>query len=136
MAFDLEREYKTDENKEVEGEKLFLDDAEESYLLVARMGNSNFKRKFEGLPRRIQIKIQNTSLSQEQQKQYLIPLIADTILVGWQGIGIGGEELEYNRQNAIRVLRDYPDFLQEVIEFAGERGNYLPEEEHSQEGNS
>lgn len=134
--FDLSKEYNLDPEKERHGEKLYLDPDNQIYLLIARSGNENFERLYKKLPNRTQILFQAGKLSEEETKQYIVPIIAETILLGWERVAVNGKEVPYNRENAIKYLRKYKDFLLEVLAFSQDRDNFRPDEEQDAEKKS
>lgn len=52
-------------------------------------------------------------------------LIAETIVVGWEGVKNGDVEFAYNRENAIKLLEHYPDVKTWIINEAASLSNFI-----------
>ena len=52
-----------------------------------------------------------------------VELLADCT-IGWRGITVGGEEYEFNRENAVQLYTDAPDVVYQLLQFIEDRGNF------------
>ena len=127
MVFDLKKDFGTDPKKELEGEWVDLD-SEGSRLLIARVGNPNFKKAYSKIPRAIQRRLDEEPDGTDTTRPYLVGVIVKTILLGWEGIADEGEEIMYTEETAKKQLLKYPDFLTFVIELGNERKRYVLDE--------
>lgn len=110
---DLFKTFKTDEAKEQEGVWVPLD--ETTRLRIARMKNARYKaalqRKLEG--QKFQVRAQ--AMTDEAYQKILNEVVAETILVDWEGITEQGVPLPYSVENAMHLLTVYPDFRDSVV---------------------
>lgn len=103
-------------------------------LCVARQNNPQFlkslkahaakhgKRPFHALPK-------------DKQNAVVKQAIADSILVGWEGLIIGGEEIPYTAENAFELITNDPECLNAITTFSMDLANYVvaAEEETGEE---
>ena len=116
--------FATDKRKEQEGVWKDLGDGR---VKIARHNNPKFqaamaKYSKEFLPFGAEIDISSPEL-----EKATVHAMAETILLDWENIGIGGELLEYSFENAVMVLSKYSDFKELVAQMALDRNNFRPE---------
>ena len=110
-------------NTETEGSKLVYRGAE---LLVARSGNTNFKKLFRELMKPFREEFEAGNMSEEQSNDIMIECTAKTILVGWGNFkDVDGVEYEYSVENAKELLHDDKDAYDAVIKHSENIDNYL-----------
>lgn len=118
--------YKTDENLETSG--VILSYGENSKgkkiaIKVARAGGSNkaFQRVMAAKTRPYRRQIDQGTLSNETLEGLLREVYADTVILGWENVEDENEkELEFNRENVIKVFKDLPDLFTDVRAGASE----------------
>lgn len=118
------KSFATDVSKEEQG--VWVNLGPSSKILVARMGNRNFvnarkikMRPYEALERLGKV-------SEETQEQVLCELVAETVLLGWEGFTENGEPVPYSHENALRVLQENKEFLAFVIQVSMDVENFRP----------
>lgn len=95
-------------------------------LLVARSGNTNFKKMFRELIKPYREEVDGGRMSEEQSNEIMIKCVASTILVGWETItDTNGEKFEFSKENAMSLLTDDKDAYDEIIRFSENIDNYL-----------
>ena len=105
---DIFAKFATDEILEVEGRWVDLDKS--SKIRVARMNNEKYQVEF-----RKQYAENKATLEKgdeeadELAKQIFISVMAQTILVGWEGIAYKGKAMKYSVENAKKLLQ-HKDF--------------------------
>lgn len=109
----------TDPQKELHGSEVEL--APGVTITVARANNRRFDRL---IVKRVQEdagKFKTDAIDGPEREaadahsdELLAEVMADTILLGWQGIKYKGEEIEYSKENAKMMLmhRDFRDFVE------------------------
>jgi len=134
MAFDLHKEFATDEKSELEG--IWEDAGGGAKVLVARVGNKRYTERFKRLGKGLQRQLDRGSLPEDKQAAILISIIADTILLDWSGLADEGETVEYSKENAKAKLKKYPEFRQFIWDIANDVENYRLEDREEDLGNS
>lgn len=66
-------------------------------------------------------------LSDAQIEELTIKAMADAILLGWEGFSVDGVPLPYTRENAERMLTEYPDFRDEIAAISYAEENFRRE---------
>jgi len=100
---DIFNTYATDEVAEVEGRWFPLD--KKTKVLVARTGNPNYLKAIRQRMKDAQIDTEDSSEENEKLvSDLIVETMAETILLGWKGVALKGEELTYSKANAIRAL--------------------------------
>ena len=116
-------------NTETEGSRFIYRGNE---LIVARSGNTNFKRVFRELLKPFQEEFDSGRMSEEQSNDIMIECVSRTILVGWKEItDVSGEKFAYSQDNAKSLLTDDRDVYDAVMAFSENIDNYLIEAEES-----
>jgi hypothetical protein len=121
---DLFKRFATDREAELKG--TWRDLGEGCELLVARWNNDNFNQTFEGLKEK-HAEALNSANAAERERQYaeiVLQVMVDTILLGWKGTEYNGEELEYSKANA-RKLLEMRDFRELVATMSRQMDAYL-----------
>lgn len=134
MTFDLQKEFATDEKSELEG--IWEDVAEGAKVLVARVGNKEYTERFRRLGKGLQRQLDRGTLPEDKQAAILISILADTILLDWEGFADEGKPIQYSKENAKTMLKKYPDFRQFVWEVANDAENYRVKNREDDLGNS
>ena len=131
---DLEQTFGTDKDKEVNGTWFPVGDGK---VLIARQGNPNYAKRIRKLYAENEAAISQAGLFGEENAQAAtIEIVADTILLGWENFTLGGKKIDYNRENAIKLLTDYKDFRDFVARCATQMEAFKREVEDKQLGNS
>jgi len=133
MGFDIKKEYGTDEKKEVEGVWETL--GEGCKVLVARTGNPKYEKVYNRITKPYRQQIKRDSLSEEKARDITIQLIAESVLLDWQGIEEDGKPVKYSKKEAIRLLTKYKDFRNAVSELAGSIALFKSQEDEELEKN-
>lgn len=113
---DLSKVFKTDKQLEENGVWIAVDT--DSAIKVARLGNT--KSKELGSKLQNNLKLANKFNSVHVAEDTLITLISETVLLDWKGIKYEGEELPYSKENAKKVLTEFKDFRELVIQLSTE----------------
>jgi len=121
--FDVFKVYATDEKKENEGVEVQLGGG--AAITVARMHNPNFSKCI--LAEHEKHKAALDALPEDERKklddEIMCRVLADSILVGFTGMGFKGKALAYSKENAIKLLQ-IKDFRMKVVEEASKLDNY------------
>lgn len=113
---DIFASFATDEKAEVEGHWFPL--SKTAKVLVARSGNPRYikmlRKKLD--ENRIDLDSQGDEANEVAEK-LMVDVLADTILVGWEGLEFQGKQVEYSRLNA-RLLLQVKDFRKKIVGFS------------------
>ena len=100
---DIKSSFSTDSKKEVEGVWVNLD--ENSRIKIAKLGSREFQRVFNEISRPYRTAIRNKTLDNKTSEEILIKTFARAILVDWEGIKEGDQEVPYSHEKAEEYLR-------------------------------
>lgn len=113
---DIFASFATDEALENEGKWFNL--SKTAKVRVARSGNAKYikqlRKKLE--ENRIDLDSQGDDANELAEK-VMVEVIADTILLGWEGLEYRGKPLEYSRLNA-RLVLQLKDFRKKIVGFS------------------
>jgi hypothetical protein len=132
---DIFKKFATDAAKEVNGVRHPLDAT--TVIVVARFGNDNANALFRTLRERHAIVLASTDpkIADKAAVDNLIEVMANHILVGWEGIEFNGAPLEYSVSNAVTLLQ-LTDFRDLVFNLSRNADNYRYDAIEKQEKNS
>lgn len=118
MGFELNT-LKTDKEKETNG--VWRDYFDGSRLLVARIGNEKYKAHIAKEYKANRIAIDRGGEKADKLATRIqTEALARYVLLGWEGIIIGGEEAKYTPELGIEVFTNMPDFKADVENMANE----------------
>ena len=126
---DIRKVYGTNKKDEQEGK--WEDFGEGLSVKIARMGNPNYSKKFREIAKPYQKSIRRGTLGEQKSEELLIQAMADTILLDWKGLEENGKPVKFTREEAIRVMTEYPDFRDAVSEVAGAIETFKLEEDEA-----
>lgn len=132
MALDV-RKYKTDQNKEERGVWVEVDEG--AWLKIARAGNENWQKEYGKLAQTVRNKMENGSLNNDRADKIVSDIMSKTILLDWQGLAEGGEEIPYSQKKAYEILYNYPDLRAEVMSYARNQEYFKDEAVETDLGN-
>lgn len=113
---DVFSSFATDEALEVEGTWFHL--SKTARVRVARAGNEKYLKALRKGLEANRIDFESASdESNEVAEKLMIDVMADTILLGWEGLSFQGKPMEYSRINA-RVLLRVKDFRKKITGFS------------------
>lgn len=129
MTLDVFLEYAVDEAKEVDG--VWKDLTATAKVLVARAGNKKYARllssEVEKNQRALDLK---TEAAEALSDRIMIDVLAQTVLLGWEGIKFKGQDLPYSRDNA-KMLLAVKDFRGVISRLAADFANYRVAQEEA-----
>jgi len=130
---DIAKKFGTDKVKEEEGIWVHLGDGAE--ILVARLNNKSYVAAIKRLTTPHKVAMRNKSLPEEVTFDITIKAMAEAVLLGWKGLQENGKNLIYSREAAERLLKDYPDFREQIAGIAADMENFRAETEAATEKN-
>ena len=130
---DLAKNYATDKTAEQEGVWEPLADGIE--IKVARIGNPNYQRIWEREIKPYRAQVDRGLMADEKMSEIIIKVLAEAVLLDWKSIEYGGKKLVHNRENAIRILTEVPDFRADVMFLANQQASFRAEEIEEAEKN-
>jgi hypothetical protein len=103
-------------------------------LLIARGNNTNFRRSFRRLTKPHKREIDKGTLSDSESESILCQALAESILVGWKNLKVGGKNIEYSVANAKSLLLNDSDCRDYVQNFADDLDNFIKQDEEEVKG--
>lgn len=114
---DLRKAYGTDLEKEENGVEVELEPG--VFVTICRIGTKGFSDSYRRKTKKYQHLIKRgKSIPEDKSQEILIDLYAKYILVGWRGLELDGEPLEYNEENAKKILAEFKDFRNLIAEMS------------------
>lgn len=110
---DLHKQFKTDEQKEVEGAWVPL--SASARLRVARMGNPRYRECIKRLSAPYRTAGLASAIPPDVYQQLVREAVAETILVGWEGITTDGHPVAYSKEAALTFCTELKDFYDFVL---------------------
>lgn len=130
---DVKKLFGTDSKKEQEG--VWYDLAEGLRMKIARIGNPNYQKRFQTLSKPYRRSIRRGTLSDDLAEKLLIQCLAETILLDWEGVEDDGKEISYSIENAINLLKKYPELRNYINDIANELEGFQEEFKEEAEEN-
>jgi hypothetical protein len=130
---DIKKSFGT--NKEAEQQGVWVDLDETTKLKIARGGNKANRELVKKLLAPHKIALRNDKLPEHIIEDVGCKAMAQTILLDWQGMQEDGKNLPYTPENAERLLKDYPDFRDQVAQLSGEISLFQIEQEEAKTKN-
>jgi len=124
---DVKKLFGTDSTKEQEG--VVHEMGEGLKMRIARIGNPNYQKRFQALSKPHRRAIRRGTLADEVAEKLLIQCLAETIVLGWEGLEENGEEVPYSLENCVRILTDYPELRNYINDIANELEGYQAEDD-------
>jgi hypothetical protein len=110
---------KTDPKAEREGVWIQNEDAR---FKIARMRNPAALAAFQEKTRFLRGRIPDA-----KQEEIMTEVMAEHILIGWENVTIGGDVLDYSREAAAMVLKEFPEIRAFVFDESQKVENFLAE---------
>jgi hypothetical protein len=126
---DLKKDFST--NKKLEEEGAWVDVGDGGKLKIARAGNKKAIAHLRLVSKPHMAQITYGKLADEVATELAVEVIAEAILLDWSGMTDGGKPLPYSKENAIKMLTDYPDFRDLVSKISDERKTFQKEIEEA-----
>lgn len=121
---------------DLEENGVWVDIGDGGKLKVARMGNPRYRECVSRISRPHRTQIRNKTIAEDFSDELLLKAMAETILVGWEGIEDDkGKAIKYSVENSFNLMNDLRDFRNLVVELATEQAAFR-REENIAEGNS
>lgn len=119
---DIFEAFATDSKAEIDGRELKL--SKTAKLIVARSGNDRHAEAIRKAVEAGKIDLNDSSAaSNEVAEEVMIDIMAETILLGWEGLAYQGKSVDYSPEMARTMLR-IKDFRTKVTQFASNFENY------------
>ena len=112
---DIIATFTTDEKLEAEGKWFPL--SKTAKVLVARSGNDKYMSVLRQKMKEAQIDLSAGEEAEKLAEDVLIDVMAETLLLGWEGITQDGKPVPYSREQARTYLR-LKDFRKKIAGFS------------------
>jgi hypothetical protein len=120
LEMSLFSEFKTNKSAEIEGVEVPYsknDDGTIPTFRIARMGrsNSNYRKTLERETRPFRRQMELETLSNEMADEITLKVFVSSILLGWNNVqDENGQEIPFNQENAIALMRNLPDLYDDL----------------------
>ena len=120
--------FKSDVEKVENGTWIDLGDG--LHICVARTGNKKSVAMFNKLTKPYRQMIERGTMPDDKYRELNVKIVAETILLGWEGLFDKGTEVPYSPEKAAEILSDpaYAGFLKLVQDLSGEEEVFRFEE--------
>lgn len=118
---DLEQTYGVDEDLVEKGVEVNVGDA---VVRIRKWENEDFNRLFRKKMQPYRNQSRNGTLEDSVVEGIINEIIAETIIVDWDGVTRGGEEVDCEKDTIIEALEDFPAFREEIISQAQTISNF------------
>lgn len=123
----LHKNFGTDKNLEIHGITLEYHDGDDVdanpvRIRIARAGGSNvaFDKELEKRTRHMRRQLAAGSVSVTEVQRVSREVYASVVLLGWENVtDADGKPLEFNYDNALKLLTELPDLMADIQEQAG-----------------
>lgn len=119
---DLQEKFSVDPKIETEG--VWESIGPDTKLLVARIGNPEFKQMYVKIPPAYKRMLKKDTLPEGKALEIMADIMSKTILLDWEGLSEGGKEIKYSQQKAKEIMMQYPQFMDAVTEIASDNELY------------
>ncbi len=108
-------DFKTDVTASEDG--VWIDIDSDASVKVARANNKKFRKRLQQLTAPYKRLIEQDKISDDKLDELLVIALAECVLLDWRGLSVNGENIEYSRENAIKILSDpaYVDFRDYIV---------------------
>jgi hypothetical protein len=124
IEFDGMEEWTTDPNLEV-GAGIDIDYGNGKFITIRRAGGRNLAYS-KAITKLVPTRRKN--LSPEHDRNLIIQVYVDSIIIGWRGFTSGGKPIPFNKGNVTRFLLAYPDVFEEIAAKATSLDEFLLKE--------
>jgi hypothetical protein len=137
----LYQQFRTDPDIEIKGiilqyGKNSKDVPIEIRIARAGGGNQRYLKALEKRTKPFRRQIQSDTLDRDIQREVLIEVYADTVVLGWSGVeDEKGAPLPFTRENVIKLFNDLPDLFNDVMDMSVKATLFRSEMQESQSGN-
>jgi hypothetical protein len=133
---DLNR-FKADTALEDEGVWNTVDAASGCRLKIARIGNRRYRETMARRLKPYRRALRSGTLDDQVTERITAEVLAETVLLDWQGLERAGEAVAYSPEAAAAILADpaYKDFRDLVVELASDQEAYRERELEDAEKN-
>jgi hypothetical protein len=134
---DLTR-FKADPQLEDEGVWTSVDVGTGARIKIARIGNRRYREAMTKRLKPYRRALRNGTLDERVTEQITAEVLAETVLLDWQGLTDGGAPLTYSAEAARTLLCDtrFKDFRDLVVEMASDLELYRQQDLEDAEKNS
>ena len=108
-------------------------------ITIHRAGgtNTDYKRVFAEKLKPYQRQYENGTMDDDTFDKIIVEVFAETVVKGWRGFtDADGNELDWTRENVIKVLTDLPDLVRDIVEQARNFANFRAENKEAASKNS
>jgi len=112
---------------DLESQKGIILDYGEFKIRIARAGgaNTDFNRSLRARIKPYKKQIEHNLMDNDLAQQILAEVYADSVILNWSGVtDEEGNELEFTRENVIKVLTDLPELFNDIQAQAQELSNF------------
>lgn len=122
---DLKKSYGTNKVLEAEGVWITIDAT--TKIKVARAGNQAYFNTLQDLVKKAgfsQFQISKGKIPNEVMADIVLQAIGKAVLVDWEGVEDEGKVVKYSNDAAYKILKEYPDFADDVMAIANNVSNF------------
>lgn len=124
-------------NKDAAESGVWVQHDDETRFLVARLNNRKFQNMFQKLIAPYRRQFESGKLPLEKQEQIMCKCMAETVLLGWEGLTMDGEPIEYSKDMAYTLLTTpgAEEFRDLISAYAGDAETFREQQYEEAEKN-
>lgn len=125
MKTNLDVIFKTD--KDIEKDGIWYEVAPGVAFLIKRFGGFNsppIKAALAKYYKPYSRQIENGTLDQAKEKEIMTKVFSHSCILGWKGIEIDGELVEFSQEACVNLLLALPDMSEILLQYASDFKNY------------
>lgn len=109
---------------QIERDGVWIPYRDDSKLLIARLGNSNWQSKHDRLMKPFVRMVRDGKMPTKKQTDLLCESYAGTIVLDWSGFTKSGKALKFTEEACARLLKERLDFRNDVSILASDEENF------------
>lgn len=120
-TINLYAKYGSDTKKEKAGVPFYIDKDSDTYILVGRWCSRNVEHS----KAQAEIGLKMADVDESGREEARTKAFVEHLITGWNNIvDKDGKDLPFSTDNAIALLSDLPDLVNELVNFSLDRTNY------------
>lgn len=125
VSSNLDSYFKTDEEAEKKsGVDFAYGPAKFRCLRFGGLNSQNFKAAMAKEYKPFAKQIELNALPEEKDREIAVKVFVKTSLIGWSGVEMNGEKVEFSEENAVKLLLSLPELFASLAVQASDFKNY------------
>ena len=125
-------------DSDLERDGVWFDLDEVTSIKVARVNSPEYQKALREAMKPYKVQIKKGTVPDYVLHKIIGDVMSDHLVKDWKGLIVNGQEIEYSKKEAKRILTDpkFAEFKDIILEFANDAERYRAEEIEDTSGNS